>query len=118
MIYIASPYSGELSDKEYRYEKAMQYAAWLVRRKLVCYSPIVSWHPTAMAYDLPGDHEFWLNFDAQVMSRCDDMHVLKLPGWDVSKGVQWEIKYWNTMHPEKPPFYIEQDWDVDKVGRI
>lgn len=38
-----------------------------------------------------GDWIKWSSFDHEMLSRCDKLIVLKLPGWEESKGVNAEI---------------------------
>jgi hypothetical protein len=33
------------------------------------------------------------------MMKADALHVFKLPGWEESKGVQFEINWWKSMTP-------------------
>jgi len=40
---------------------------------------------------LPGEH--WMQFDLAILAICKKLYVLKLEGWDRSKGVQREIAY-------------------------
>lgn len=38
---------------------------------------------------LPGEH--WMQFDLAILAICKELYVLKMPGWELSKGVQREI---------------------------
>jgi len=40
---------------------------------------------------LPGEH--WMQFDLAILSICKSLYVLKMEGWELSKGVQREIAF-------------------------
>lgn len=54
------------------------------------YSPIVHNHHLA---DLGRDWSFWEEYDLTVLDRCDELHILTLDGWDMSKGVTGEKNF-------------------------
>lgn len=98
MIYIASPYSHPNPGvRQERYLLVRLYTARLLAAKSWCYSPIVHCHDLANAHDLPTDAAYWLEYDFHVLERCDALHVLSLPGWEDSKGVQAEIAHWRAL---------------------
>jgi hypothetical protein len=113
VIYLASPYTHHDPDvQEQRYRQAMAAAAHYIREGRVIYSPIVACHPMALAHDLPGDWSYWQAFDRDIISRCDCLWVLCLPGWQHSHGVQAEIEI--AIGYNKRVEYI--DWDADHFG--
>ena len=62
----------------------------MMRDGLHVFSPIV--HGYALeVHGLPGDWEFWQGYDRLMLSRCDELAVLCLPGWRESVGVRAEI---------------------------
>lgn len=92
MIYIASPYDDP--DNEVRLMRFSQVAAFTAtqaRNGHMVYSPICHWYPIAETHDLPKGFEFWQRLDLHVLSLCDALWVLKLAGWDCSRGVTAEI---------------------------
>jgi len=92
MIYLASPYSHENpAVKEERFHAACACAAEMMRSGMHVFSPIAHTHPIA-AHGLPGDWAYWQTYDRAMLSRCDELVVLCLPGWKESTGVQAEIK--------------------------
>lgn len=98
MIYIASPYShADPAIRESRYRAVEHYTAELLRAQSWCYSPIVHCHHLALRFELPFTAAFWSEYNYHVLERCDALHVLKLPGWDDSRGVQAEINYWGKL---------------------
>lgn len=107
-IYIASPYSHEDKDvRDRRVRQASRYAAILFERGLACYSPIAHWAPIADMFELGhGIDKFWKQDEALLANaRC--LHVLQLPGWDVSVGVKTEIDY--AKDNGIPIIHIETD---------
>lgn len=92
MIYLASPYTHELREvEEQRYSLACRAAGYLIRQGLPIFSPICHSHPIALRTDLPTDHKFWMDLDYAFLRHCTDLYVLRLSGWDRSKGVAWEM---------------------------
>jgi hypothetical protein len=93
MIYLACPYSHPDSNvREYRFMKANQMAARLMRDGHIIYSPISHTHPIAMEGDLPLDWAYWQSVDEFYIRLCEKVIVLTLAGWKNSKGVQAEIE--------------------------
>jgi len=106
MKYLASPYTSKsFITRMQRYEAACKYAAMLMGQGVQVFSPIAHTHPIAEAGKLPRDWKFWATFDEWFISRCDELIVLKLPGWEESKGVQAEIKL--AKKYQVPVRYVE-----------
>ncbi len=91
MIYLASPYSHpDAAVRQQRFEAACRVAAELIRRGHVVFSPIAHSHSIAQ-HGLPMDWGFWEAQDRRLLAACDELWVLKLDGWQHSRGVQAEI---------------------------
>ena len=88
-LYLAIPYSGQ---EPYSFQVANSEAGILMRQGFIVYSPISHTHPIAMECGLPTDWEYWKNIDTSFLEWCDEVHVVCIPGWKESKGVQAEIK--------------------------
>ena len=71
---------------------ANKAAAYLMSEGEIVFSPISHTHPIHLAGSLPGDWQFWEQFDKIYLGYSKKIIVLMLPGWDTSKGVQAEIK--------------------------
>lgn len=105
MIYLASPYSHpDPAVRQERYEQAMAAQAYLLRQGQHVYSPIVACHPMALAHALPTDDEWWSEYDRDMLTRCVELYVLCLPGWEESKGVAQEIEWAKRRHVLEPLF--------------
>ena len=101
LVYLASPYSDpDPAVREWRYQQAVRATAYLIRRGLVPFSPIVHSHPIAcLGGDLAGDWTFWRRQDELFMDACGGgLIVLKLPGWEKSMGLQNEIANMRAKH--------------------
>jgi len=93
MIYLASPYSHPLSSvREDRFKRVSIVAARLLKEGKIVYSPIAHTHPIAVYGELPNGWEFWEKIDRAFMQRCDSLVVVKMPGWEISRGVLAEIR--------------------------
>ena len=94
MIYLASPYTSPNPQvMEQRFEQACAAAAQLMRAGEVVYSPIVHCHPIAVRHELPRHFEYWQQFDQEMINHSNKLVVLKIDGWETSKGVTAEIEY-------------------------
>ena len=92
LVYLSSPYShSDAAVREARFQAVCRCAAGMMRGGVHVFSPIAHSHPIA-AHGLPGDWEFWQAYDRLMLSRCDELAVLCLPGWRESIGVREEIR--------------------------
>ena len=92
LIYLATPYSNFPAGLDEAYEQASAVLYTLLSKGAVVFCPIVHCHNIAKKYDLPKDWSFWKNIDFTFISKCDKMCVVKMDGWDISTGVNAEIK--------------------------
>jgi nucleoside 2-deoxyribosyltransferase len=98
MIYLASPYSDpDPAVMEQRFDAVCRKAGKLMNAGFVVYSPIAHCHPIAMRVGLPRDWAFWQKFDRVMIRAATDFYVLRLPGWETSKGVAAERKIAEAM---------------------
>lgn len=98
MIYIASPYSHPDSEvREARYKAAQKKNAEMLNLGLFAYSPIAHAHPIALEHELPTDFDFWREFNFDMITLAEELHVLTLDGWELSKGVKGEIEYAESL---------------------
>ncbi len=101
MIYLCSPYSHpEAYVRQLRYEQACRATAILLSRGLQVFSAIVHNHPLAIARNLPGSWDFWQPWDSWFLSRCDEVYVLMLEGWQSSRGISEELSLFGW--PRRP----------------
>lgn len=94
LVYLASPYTS--TDKllvQYRQMCVEWATAEALRLGWMVYSPIAHCHNLAERYGLPGDAEFWENYNRVMIARADWLWVLALDGWERSSGVKGEIEF-------------------------
>ena len=111
--YLASPYAGYAGYAGNRwtaFKLVCQNAALLLRAGIPVFAPIAHSHPIATSeIQLPGgDHDLWLPLDEKFMAVSRGLIVLKLAGWDKSKGVTWEIDWFTARG--LPVVYMEPGW--------
>jgi hypothetical protein len=93
LIYLACPYSHkDPAVKVQRFEAVNKVAAKLMAEGNYIFSPISHTHPIALAGSLPGGWDYWEGYDRTIIACCCKIIVLRLPGWELSTGVQAEIK--------------------------
>ena len=108
LVYLASPYTPLAGESvEDRVTAACQASAKLMMMGLAVFAPIP--HSHAMAAHLPSeklyDHDFWMEQDLAVLEHCEAVYVLKLPGWEKSRGVAREIELAKRLN--LPIIYME-----------
>jgi hypothetical protein len=94
LAYLASPYdSPDESVRGGRFLLVCAEAARLTGRGRLIFSPIAHTHPIAHAgaLPLPMGWDFWEAFARRMLQACDELIVLRLPGWRESQGVRAEI---------------------------
>jgi hypothetical protein len=112
-IYLATPYT----HKDHRimvarFQMVNKVAAKLMADGKYIFSPISHTHPIAEAGELPRGWEYWAGYDRRMLQTCTKIIVLRLPGWDVSKGVQAEIKIGQEMNiPVEFIDYNIKEWE-------
>lgn len=94
LIYLASPYS---ENPEKNYKAVLSHVETHLRiTGIVLFSPIVYGHGIAVSTcneQINTDFESWKDFDLLMLSKSDELWVLKLDGWERSKGVKQEIEF-------------------------
>ena len=102
ITYLASPYSptSEGDSVEERVTLACRAAAQLMRDGHKVFAPIPHSHAIAEHLDERHrfDHEFWMAQDLEILRHCGLLVVLKLHGWDKSRGVMREIELAHTIN--------------------
>jgi hypothetical protein len=95
MIYIASPYThDDPAVRQERYEAVRDYIAKQTSLTGHFYfSPIVHYHDMAVKNDMPTDAKTWWRINEDALSRCDALWILKIDGYQESKGVAMEFEY-------------------------
>lgn len=101
LIYLGSPYSNvDQLQQKINFILARDATAWFMERGIFIYSPIVHCHDIAVHYDLPHDYTFWKHYNRRMLSACDEFCMLRIDGWDTSKGLKGEIA--DAQKLEKP----------------
>lgn len=96
MKYLASPYSDpDPFVREERYLRACKVLASLLAQNIWTFSPIVHCHELKKIVDLPYEHEFWLEYDCHILALCDELLIIRIEGWDRSRGVKMETDFAN-----------------------
>mgnify|MGYP000945932908 CR=1 FL=1 len=92
VAYLACPYSHkDPRIQRKRLKQVNQTVHELLSQGIHVYSPLTHNVPiNDLGFN--GDWLKWSSFDHEMLSRCDRLIVLKLPGWEDSKGVKAEIE--------------------------
>lgn len=115
MIYVGTPYTLYEGGHELAHIHAASATAMAVRRGLCVYSPITHGHPLSVHGGLPLDnHEFWDKINRPFMDLCSGLLVIKMPGWQYSKGLGHEIDVFHDAG--KPIGYMA--WPDDSISGL
>ena len=108
LTYLATPYSKYPGGLEAAHRDACLAAASLLRAGVNIYSPIAHTHAIAMigGFDptTPENHAALLAYDEVMLDRCDELIVVMMPGWERSKGIEHEVRYFTLA--DKPIRYV------------
>ena len=97
MIYLASPYSGTPEEQEDRYNATKTFTLFHLKSNFPIFSPIV--YGRQFESVMGGTLENWKSFNEAILGRATSLWVLRLPGWDKSRGVLHEIKLYQFLFP-------------------
>ena len=93
LIYLAGPFTHkDEAVKEQRFEAFNAASHKLFMDGYAVYSPISMCWPIAKQCGMPTDFAWWSWYNRLMISKCDKLIVLRLPGWEESVGVAGEIK--------------------------
>lgn len=110
--YLASPYSKYEAGIEQAYKDASFAAGKLLSAGVRTYCPIAHTHPIAEFGGLDHyDYDTMLSLDQQFMNHSYGILVLRMPGYAVSHGVNYERDYFKRVgRPE-----IHLSWPELKI---
>src|SRR5574341_1554811 len=108
-IYLATPYSS--TDEVIRKGRtilAVKHAAKLIKEGNNVFCPIAYNVGLCKYSDVPmDDSPFWMNQDKAFLKKCSKLVVVKMWGWEHSKGILEEIELAKELGI--PIEYIEDD---------
>lgn len=94
MIYVAAPYNHlDSSVVQLRIEQLYEYLGILMMDGNHATSPLFMHEIVTRFKDIPTSYTYWETYCLHTLNLCDEMYVLKLPGWESSKGVRAEIDF-------------------------
>ena len=91
LIYLAAPLGHQdPSIRHERFESVNRYCGYLIRQHELVFSPL------SLGDSLDEDaipNSAWYAIGLQMLSRCDELRILTLDGWQDSVGVTLETRY-------------------------
>jgi hypothetical protein len=116
MLYVASPYTHSLGAVR----KARAYCASKLTGELMrrvqhdwLFSPIAQGHEIAahLPSNVASSHKFWMRQCRLALAEAKTLYLLPLPGWEDSKGLQWELDYCHSK--SLPVVYLDcRTWAI------
>lgn len=92
LIYLCSPHSHTSSAVRLdRYKAVLDCNKWLIENGFWIFAPIVSSHFLTELLQWT-DFSYWKEFDTEMITKCEELWVLMMPGTGESKGVRAEIE--------------------------
>ena len=106
MIFVVSPYRHEIKEiEEQRVVLAENYVSKLIIEGKIPFSAVVYAHSLIKKHKLPTDIDYWKSFICSFLRDADEVHVLKIDGWNNSEGIDWEISVAKSLRI--PIIYVE-----------
>ncbi len=101
MIYLSAPYTStsELL-REWRVRRCVMVMAELMATNKLVICPVVMNHEavcTLFARATDPGRVYWQSLEERLATACDELVVLRLPGWDQSRGVRREIALFTEL---------------------
>ena len=91
LIYLAAPLGHpDPSIRQDRLDSVNRYCGYLIRQHELVFSPL-SLGASLDEYAI--SNSAWYALGLQMLSRCDELRILTLDGWESSVGVTLETKY-------------------------
>ena len=91
LIYLAAPLGHpDPSVRQERFDSVNRYCGYLIRQHELVFSPL------SFGATLDEDaisNSAWYALGLQMLSRCDELRILGLDGWQDSVGVTLETRY-------------------------
>lgn len=106
IVYVAAPYSN-VADKEQLMKDIAKFCGQYMLDNPGEYTitGLVHHYAVNQVDGLGTDWNFWKDFCEMFLKRCDKLAVLRIPGWDWSRGVQTEIEIAHANNI--PVFYFD-----------
>ena len=102
LVYLAVPYSHRSANvREIRFREANRISAGMMDAGILIFSPISHTHPIALA----GKLHLWERYDRAYLVVCRALVVLRLDGWQESKGVAAETKIMDEL--ARPVYHLD-----------
>lgn len=115
LVYLATPYTNFLPNRDEAFRQAAFIAARLVAGGIPVFCPVVHGHPLSVYGKLPAeDHSFWMEALKPMMAKCDALVIVKMLGWETSKGIAVERDIFECAG--KPVFFVNPD-NIGEVER-
>lgn len=105
-LYLASPYShDDPAVRQWRYEQAVDAGAMLAKAGIWTFGPIAHSHEMCLRHEMPYTFEFWDEWNRVMIRRSGGLLVLRMDGWETSRGIKAELAYAHTRN--LPVDYME-----------
>lgn len=108
--YLATVYTQHPEGIDAAHMDACKASAQLMSAGVPVFCPIAHSHYVAAHGELdPLDHELWMRADAPMMEAAGGLIVVKMPGWETSRGIAEERRSFAAA--EKPILFAE--WETE-----
>lgn len=116
IAYLACPFAHKDKDiMKLRLDIVTKVSAKLHEEGRFVFSPLTHNNPL-IDLGVEQSWEKWQSFDLSMLMKCDALYVLKLEGWQESKGVQHEIK--TALTYGLPILELEYDMDNHQLKSL
>ena len=106
--YLATVYTQHPDGLDVAHMDACKAAAQLMAAGVPVFCPIAHSHHVAAHGELdPLDHDLWMEADRPLMDAAGGLIVVKIPGWETSRGIAYERRAFEG----RPIIFAE--WEVE-----
>jgi len=111
--YLASPYTDpDPAIRARRAREVCAVASEMIRRGYRVITPIGMFHWMAITCGLPTEANYWQELNRELLSKCHELWVLTLLGWQSSTGVNQEIIWARQLGI---PIYLVNPANLERI---
>jgi len=116
IAYLGAPYSHPNPEvRKFRLDSTSKLASQLFSQGRFVYSPLTHNISLSNFANEVASFDIWGKFDLAMLSKCDELLIYKLPGWEQSNGLKNEIDFANENHI--PITYISYEEDEKQIAK-
>lgn len=117
-FFLGSPYKGNDQENEHRYHMSLKAVAFFLEKGISVFSPILYNQAVMASFDNIQPEERYkllMPMNLDLLYPSQGLLLLKVEGWDTSRGVQ---EYINACKAKHIPIYEVEPDDMEKTLNV